>query len=162
MKDRIIQLMIIGGIYLPISLLFTYLPNLSIIKDIPQVNHYFQTASFAWTRYLIFILFLFLTVVLFLFPTSKFNKEFVKDFPKSYTFLASIGWVPYFALPLTVFTEYFKDGVPEEYYDKLVLYSQVYEYAVPGSFLLAVFLVWRKSVAEENEKETKSRYKNRY
>ena len=157
MGGRFGQLMIIGGIYQLISLCFDFFIKFDYFKDIP----YFHTPVFLWTQYLVFLLFLFLSVVLFIFPMKKFNKEFIKHFPKSYGFLTCIGWLPYFALPLTILTNYYKDGAPDEWFDKLVLYSQTYHYLLPGAFILAFIVVIKKSGDESQEKEAKA-YKNRY
>ena len=92
---------------------------------------------------------------------KNFNKEFIKDFPKSYSFLACIGWLPYFALPLTILTERYKEGVPEELFNKIVFYSTAYEYLFPAAFLLAFIVVFIKAGEENKEKGAKS-YKKRY
>ena len=157
MGGRFQQLWILGGIYQLISLCFEFFTKFDYFKNI----EYFHSPVFLWTRYLLLLLFLFLSVVFFLFPLNKFNKEFIKDFPKSYSFLSCIGWLPYFALPLTMITNHYKDGAPEEWFDKIVLYSQAYHYLLPASFMLAFILVFKKYIEESKEKEAKA-YKKRH
>ena len=146
MQNRIRQCLIIGGIFQPFLLFFEY----------------FKYSGSSWAVYILYLLFLFISCVLFIFPMTETNADFVKNNPKTYTFLSWIGWVPYVSIPLNFKIATFTHGIPENWYNFVVTYIEIYEFSIPASFVLAIIMVIRKAHDERGIKKAKKRYKNIY
>lgn len=158
MTDRFRQLLIIGGIFQPFLLGLEYIDVILDIFDVKTIN----MNTFSWSLYLLYWAFLLSACVLFLFPMSQTNKYIYEKCPKTFIFLACIGWVPYISIPVNFMMAHFKEGVPEEYYDFIISYLSFYEFSIGASFILALILLIRKIDDEHKTKTAKKRYKNNY
>ena len=146
MGDRIRQLLIVGGVFQPFLLGF-------------ESVHY---SGSSWAVYILYLMFLFISMVLFIFPMRRFNNKIIEKHKKLYTFLSCIGWVPYMSIPINVSIASFEGGLPEKWFDFIVSYLSFYELAIMCSFVLAIILLIRQMYDEYRTKKAKKRYKNLY
>lgn len=158
MEERLKQLLIIGGMFQPFLLGFEYIDFIFDIFGIKNVNMTIVSWS-VWISYVAFLLF---SVMFFIFPMKKFNKTLTDKYPKTFLFLACIGWVPYVSVPLNFLVAYFDKGLPDEWFDFVMSYMSFYEFCINCSFILAAVVIIRKFYNEYREKNAQSRYKNTY
>lgn len=120
------EALVLGGIYGVLSAPLTYL-NLDNISMI------------------VFAIFVLCMLMLCFCKTLKFLDKIIKNYPKTAYYLASIGWIPYFAIISIV--GFVALGCFIEYSDSMVerlmkLYVWILDLGVPVS--LAVAFIWQK------------------
>ena len=158
MKDRIKQLLIVGGIFQPFLLGFEYI---DVLFKLFRIN-FTNLTIISWAVWIVYLIFLLSSVMSFIFPMRKYNKVLSRKYPKTFLFLFCIGWVPYVSIPLNFLVSYFDDGLPNEWFDFVLSYLSFYEFCINCSFLVAAILIMRKVYIEYRVKHAKKRYKNIY
>ena len=158
MEDRLKQLLIVGGMFQPFLLGFEYMDTLLNFFGIDAIN----VTIASWAVWLLYLMFLLSSAMLFIFPMRKVNKYLIDKHTKTYLALACIGWVPYVSVPLNFMVSYFNNVVPQEWFGFILAYLSFYEICIHFSFLLAIIVVIRKMYDEQLAAKAKKRYKNSY
>ncbi len=140
MKERLIQISILGGFYLVISLFLSFF------------NDWFLAIA---DVILFFVLIILAAILLFIQPVN-FIRRFRVFFPKISLYFVCVGWVAYLSLPVLIlgavegynatFAEY--QGLEYnsyKYNNFMQFFNLGYIGAIMVSFITATFLVIRKS-----------------